>query len=241
MTIASIATPVLALARRLWSRFAPLPAAAEPLKVAADLCCRSRRELVIENAAHCHQLGVLRRVSGRPHLRLGDRLRLLLSASLLPAWREAIVIVQPETILKWHRSAYRLFWRRRSKSRNRTRLRADTIDLIRDMAKRNRLWGAERIRGELLKLGIKVAKRTIQKYMKGLRGRRGGQDWATFLANHADGVWACDFIQAYDILFRQVYAFFIVHVGSRKVAYTAACRNPTQAWTTQQLRNATPL
>jgi putative transposase len=107
------------------------------------------------------------------------------------------------------------------------------------MAERNRLWGAERIRGELLKLGIKVAKRTIQKYIKGLRGRRGGQGWATFLANHAEGTWACDFIQAYDILFRQVYAFFIVHLGSRKVVYTAACRNPTQAWTAQQLRNAT--
>jgi putative transposase len=239
MTIASIAAPVLALARRLWSRFAPLPAAVEPLKVAADLCCRSRRELVVENATLRHQLSVLRRGSGRPRLRLGDRLRLLLSASLLPAWREAIVIVQPTTILKCHRSACRLFWRRRSKSRNRTRLSADTIDLIRDMAKRNRLWGAERIRGELLKLGIKVAKRTIQKYIKGLRGRRGGQDWATFLANHAEGTWACDFIQAYDILFRQVYACFIVHVGSRKVVYTAACRNPTQAWTTQQLRNAT--
>jgi transposase InsO family protein len=107
------------------------------------------------------------------------------------------------------------------------------------MAKRNRLWGAERIRGELLKLGIRVSKRTIQKYIKGAGSRTGGQTWATFLANHADATWACDFIQAYDILFRQVYAFFIVHLGSRKVVYTAACRNPTQEWTTQQLRNAT--
>ena len=92
---------------------------------------------------------------------------------------------------------------------------------------------------ELLKLGIKVSKRTIQKYMRGGRTKRGGQSWATFLANHADSAWACDFIQAYDILFRQVYAFFIVHLGSRKVVYTAASRNPTQAWTAQQLRNAT--
>ena len=72
-----------------------------------------------------------------------------------------------------------------------------------------------------------------------VRSRSGGQSWATFLANHADATWACDFIQAYDILFRQVYAFFIVHMGSRKVVYAAACRNPTQEWTTQQLRNAT--
>jgi transposase InsO family protein len=114
-----------------------------------------------------------------------------------------------------------------------------TIDVIRDMTKRNRLWGAERIRGELLKLGIRVAKRTIQKYMRGMRTKRGGQSWATFLANHADVTWACDFMQTYDILFRQVYAFFIVHLGSRQVVYAAACRHPTQEWTTQQLRNAT--
>ena len=107
------------------------------------------------------------------------------------------------------------------------------------MTKDNRLWGAERIRGELLKLGVRVSKRTIHKYMKDARTRTGGQTWATFLANHADATWACDFIQAHDILFRQVYALFIVHLGSRKVVYTAACRNPTQEWTAQQLRNAT--
>jgi putative transposase len=98
-------------------------------------------------------------------------------------------------------------------------------------------WGAERIRGELLKLGIKVSKRTIQKYIRGRRG--GGQSWATFVKNHAERMWACDFIQTHDILFRQVYAFFIVHLASRRVVHIAATRHPTRAWTTQQLRNAT--
>ena len=107
------------------------------------------------------------------------------------------------------------------------------------MARRGRLWGAERIRGELLKLGVRVSKRTIQKYMRGVRSYRGGaQTWATFLRNHADRTWACDFIQTYDLLFRQVYAFFIVHLSSRRVIHVAATRNPTQAWTAQQLRNA---
>jgi putative transposase len=239
MTIRSVVTRVLGLARQLWSKSAPLPGRPEPVQVAGDLCLRSRRELVVENSLLRHQLNVLRRSASRPRLGLGDRLRMLLTAAVLPAWRQAIVIVQPETIHRWHRTGYRLFWRHRSKARNRARLDAETINLIRDMAKRGRLWGAERIRGELLKLGIRVAKRTIQKYMKGARGKHGGQDWATFLKNHADTAWACDFIQAYDILFRQVYAFFIVHLGSRKVVYTAACRNPTQEWTAQQLRNAT--
>jgi hypothetical protein len=87
------------------------------------------------------------------------------------------------------------------------------------MAARGRLWGAERIRGELLKLGIKVSKRTIQKYMRSVRGRSGGgQSWATFVKNHAERMWVCDFIQTYDLLFRQVYAFFLVHLASRRVS-----------------------
>lgn len=235
----SITTSVLAAVRRLWSYLAPLLDRVEPIQVVADLCHRSRRELVVENATLRHQLSVFRRASGRPRLGLTDRLRLLVGAALLPAWRKAIVVVQPETIFKWHRAGLRVFWRHRSKSRNRARLNADTIELIRDMAKRDRLGGAERIRGELLKLGIRVSKRTIQKYIRGVRTNHGGQSWATFLANHADDTWACDFIQAYDVLFRQGDAFFIVHLGSRKVFYAAACRNPTREWTTQQLRNAT--
>ena len=168
-----------------------------------------------------------------------DRLRLLLGARLLEHWRAAIVVVQPDTLIRWHRAGFRLFWRRRSRPRRMSPLPPKTIDVIRDMARRGRLWGAERIRGELLKLGIRVSKRTIQKYMRGVRSRRGGgQTWATFLRNHADRTCACDFIQSYDLLFRQVYAFFIIHVSSRRVIHVAATRNPTPAWTAQQLRNA---
>jgi transposase InsO family protein len=161
-------------------------------------------------------------------------------ASWLRSWRRAIVVVQPETILRWHRAGFRLFWRSWSRPRKASPLPKETIDLIRDMARRGRLWGAERIRGELLKVGINVSKRTIQKYMRDVRSHgRGGQTWATFLRNHADRTWACDFIQTYDLLFRQVYAFFIVHLSSRRVIHVAATRNPTQTWTAQQLRNAT--
>jgi transposase InsO family protein len=92
----------------------------------------------------------------------------------------------------------------------------------------------------LLKLGIKVSKRTIQKYMRTTRTKGGGgQDWKTFLKNHAEATWACDFVQTYDLFFRQVFAFFFVHLASRRVVYMAATRNPTEEWTAQQLRNAT--
>ena len=108
------------------------------------------------------------------------------------------------------------------------------------MAAENRLWGAERIRGELSKLGIRVAKRTVQRYMRGARppSTHRGQSWATFLRNHT--VWACDFLQTYDIWFRPVFAFFIVDVNTRRVVHVAVTRAPTRQWTAQQLRNATP-
>jgi len=239
ISVARITAWARCTAARVWSSLAPRGSASEIAAVVGD-ACRSRRELVVENAVLRHQVNVLRRRTMRPRLGLVDRLKLLVGARLLHSWRQAIIIVKPETILRWHRAGFRLFWRRRYRPRKGSPLPSETIDLIRDMARRGRLWGAERIRGELLKVGIRVSKRTIQKYMRGMRTRSGGgQTWATFLRNHADRTWACDFIQTYDLLFRQVYAFFIVHLASRRVVHIAATRNPTQAWTAQQLRNAT--
>jgi transposase InsO family protein len=109
------------------------------------------------------------------------------------------------------------------------------------MAKKNRLWGAERIRGELLKLGIHVCKRTIQKYMRRVRAPRPrGQNWGTFLYNHAAQIWACDFLQITDLFFRPLFAFFIIELKSRRVMHVGATRSPTDAWVAQQLREATP-
>jgi hypothetical protein len=113
--------------------------------------------------------------------------------------------------------------------------------LIKEMAANNRLWGAERIRGELLKLDIRVSKRTIQKYMKHVRPKRApGQTWKTFLRNHAAEVWACDFLQVTDLFFRPLFAFFIIELKSRKVIHVNVTRFPTDLWVAQQLREATP-
>ena len=108
------------------------------------------------------------------------------------------------------------------------------------MAAENRLWGAERVRGELLKVGVRVAKRTVQRYMRGSAAflSAGRTERATFLRNHT--VWACDFLQSYDIWFRPVFAFSIVDVNAKRVVHVAVTRAATQAWTAQQLRNATP-
>jgi transposase InsO family protein len=109
------------------------------------------------------------------------------------------------------------------------------------MAAANPLWGAERIRGELRKLDIRVAKWTVQKYMRAARPpRRAGQRWATFLRNHAPDIWACDFLPVTDALFRPLYAFFVIALGSRRVVHVGVTRHPTDAWVAQQLRQATP-
>ncbi len=150
--------------------------------------------------------------------------------------------MQPETLLRWHRERFRLFWRHTSKTNSRQpKLSPETIALIKKMVKDNRLWGAERIRGELLKLDIRVCKRTIQKYMRGVRTPRlTGQSWRTFLRTHGGEIWACDFLQLTDLYFRSLFAFFLIDLKSRKVIHVGVTRSPTDTWTAQHLREATP-
>jgi transposase InsO family protein len=220
------------------------PAAAAPLVAAMADVRRSKPELLVENALLRQQLLVLRRSVKRPRCRPVDRLLLVLLASRVRAWRHALLIVQPDTLLRWHRQLFRGFWRRKALATSmarRAKVSAETIALIREMAAANRLWGAERIRGELLKLDIRVAKWTVQKYMRDARSpRRAGQTWATFLRNHAGAIWACDFLPVTDVLFRPLYAFFVIELATRRVVHAGVTRHPTDAWVAQQLREATP-
>ncbi len=210
------------------------------LGTAADLPL-SRAQLIAENALLRQQLIVLQRQVKRPRLTPADRLWFLLLANRLSHWKEALLIFQPETVLRWHRQGFRLFWKFKSRNRGgRPRLSADTIALIQQMAKENRLWGAPRIRGELLKLGITLATATIQKYMRAARPDRApSQTWSVFLKNHAQAIWACDFLPVIDLCFRTIYVFFIVELGSRRVVHFGVTRNPTDAWVAQQLREGT--
>ena len=136
---------------------------------------RPRAALLAENALLRQQILVLRRAAPpRPRLYQQDRLLLvLLARAVSTTWRDALDLVQPDTLLRWHRDLFRLVWRRRSRPRLRSRrVSPEVVELIRSMARSNRLWGAARIRGELLKLGIRVSKRTIQKYARAVRPRR---------------------------------------------------------------------
>jgi transposase InsO family protein len=205
---------------------------------------RSKGDLIAENALLRQQLLVLRRSMKRVHCTPTDRTLLVLLASRVRAWRHAVLIVQPETLLRWHRQGFRLFWRWTSRATTptaRPKVSQETIALIKEMAAANRLWGAERIRGELLKLGIRVAKTTVQRYMRQARPRRSaGQTWSTFLRTHAAAIWACDFLPVSDLLFRQIYAFFIIELATRRVVHMVVTRHPTDGWVAQQLREATP-
>ena len=184
------------------------------LGTVADLA-KGRTELLVENALLRQQLIVLRRQIKRPACRKTDKFLLVLLARMVRTWKQALFIVQPETLLRWHREFFRLFWKHKSKADSRQpKLSTETIVLIKDMAMNNRLWGAERIRGELLKLDIRVCKRTIQKYMRHVRFKRpGGQNWATFLQNHAADIWACDFLQITDRFFRYLVVRFAHQYG----------------------------
>jgi len=203
---------------------------------------RSREQLIAENALLRQQLIVASRKVKRPVFKSHERGLMVLLTSIVRGWRDAVLLVKPATILRWHREGFRLFWKLKSRKRKpaESKISAGQIALIRQMARENRLWGAERIRGELLKLGISVAKRTIQRYMRGARTPTPphGQSWKTFLANHT--VWACNFLQVYDIWFRPLFAFFVIDIKSRKVIHVGVTQAPTEQWTAQQLRNITP-
>src|SRR5437763_8574978 len=182
---------------------------------------RSKSQLVAENALLRQQLSILRRQVKRPACTKTDRMLLVLLSTMVRTWKQALVIVQPETLLRWHRQGFKLFWKYKSRAASlKPRLSQETISLIQEMARNNRLWGAERIRGELLKLGIHVCKRTIQKYMRAVRtARPRGQTWSTFLHNHAQHIWACDFLPVTDLFFRSLFAFFIIDLHSRRVIH----------------------
>jgi putative transposase len=247
-------TQLTRCAQNLWARLSSaakqllrrLTEPASPNLVTGTLADlpRSRAELLAENALLRQQLLVLRRNTKTPRLTWPERLSLLILARWVPNWKQVLQIIQPDTLLRWHREGFRLFWKLKSRRLVQTqpqRLAPETIALIERMARENPLWGAERIRGEMLKLNIKVAKRTIQKYLQAVRSRPpSGQSWSTFLQTHGQDIWACDFVPVVTLFFKTLHAFVIVHHESRRVVHVGVTDHPTDEWITQQVRDATP-
>jgi putative transposase len=236
-------TSLFNFCNNLGSRIKQWSKPATAILVTASLAdmIRSKADLIAENAMLRQQLIVLNLQVKRLPLTTADRLRLVMLARCTQFWQQALHIVEPDTLLRWHRDLFRLYWRYKSRNKNREpRISQEVITLIKQIATENRLWGAERIRGELLKLGLQVSKRTIQKYLDKLRpAPAGSQTWSTFLKNHAQHIWACDFTIVHDLLFRPLFIFVIIELHTHRIIHTAVTYAPTDEWVTQQLREAT--
>jgi hypothetical protein len=205
----------------------------------ADLF-KSRRRLEVENLFLRHQLNVaLRRAPQRVQLRAGDRALMVWMTRMWPSLLDLTRVVQPATILRWHRTGFRAYWRWKSRGPGRPRVERELRDLIRRMSEENPLWGAPRIHGELLKLGFKVAESTVSKYMIRRRGPP-SQTWRTFLRNHAEAIAAIDLCVVPTLTFEHLFAFLVLGHGRRQLLWFAVTRNPTAEWLAQQIVQAFP-
>ncbi|MCA9551710.1 MAG: integrase core domain-containing protein [Myxococcales bacterium] len=210
--------------------------------IARDLLL-PRAELLAENLALRQQLAILKQSSPRPSLRASDRYFWNALSRLWPGWRRVLVVVQPQTVIRWHRMGFRAYWRRRSKAgrpATRTGLRAHN----RRMASENPTWGAPRIHAELQKLGFKVAERTVRRYLAKLKrpnpSERQRQSWRNFLANHRDGIVAMDFVAVPTATFRTLYLWFAIEHGRRSILHFGVTDRPHAEWVDQHLRETFP-
>jgi transposase InsO family protein len=201
----------------------------------------SRFRLEAENLFLRHQLNIaLRRAPPRLRLYGSDRAVLVWMTRIWPGLLDAAKVVQPETILRWHRAGFKAFWRRKSRNRaGRPKVDRELRDLIRRMGRENPLWGAPRIHGELLMLGFEVAQSTVSKYM--VRGRRPpSQSWKTFLQNHAEAIAAIDMCVVPTLTFERLFVFVVLGHGRRHLLWFEVTRHPTAEWLARQIIEAFP-
>jgi transposase InsO family protein len=211
--------------------------------LAADLF-RTRRDLLLENLALRHQLGTLKQRHTRPNLAASDRIFWVLLRRFWSRWSEALVIVQPETIVRWHRAGFELYWKWISRKHavvGRKPTSQKLRELIFRMVAENRTWGAPRIHGELRMLGIDISERTVLRWMrKAPRDTEPAKRWSTFLSNHREAIAAMDFFTVPTVTFGVLYCFFVISHNRRRILHCNVTRHPTTAWVAQQLREVFP-
>jgi transposase InsO family protein len=202
---------------------------------------KSKLRLEAENAALRHQLIVLkRRLHGRVRFTSHDRWFFTQLYRWFPSILKVVTIVQPETLVRWHRAGFRRYWRWKSNSRGgRPRIEIELRALIRQMSTENQLWGAPRIHGELLKFGFSVAQSTVAKYMVKRRGPP-SQGWRTFLRNHAPDIAATDLFVVPTIGFKLLYCLVIARIDRRDLVWINVTTNPTAEWIARQITEAFP-
>jgi hypothetical protein len=205
---------------------------------------RFQRSLLLENLALRQQLIVMKRRHPKPRLGAVDKLFWVFARRFWAAWKQSLIVVTPETVVRWHRAGFRAYWRLISRVRKcvgRKRISQEVRDLIFRVVAENPTWGAPRIHGELLMLGFDVAERTISRWMKRApRDPEPAQRWLAFLRNHREAIAAMDFFTVPTVTFGVLYCFFVISHDRRRILHCNVTRHPTSLWIVQQLREAFP-
>ena len=205
---------------------------------------RSHRDLLLENLALRQQLAVLKQRHPQPRFAASDKLFWGTLRRFWPGWKKAIILVQPETVVRWHRAGFKLYWTWLSRHRNqvgRKCVSRELRELIFRMVTENPTWGAPRIHGELKMLGFEISERTVLRWMrKAPRSPEPARRWAAFLSNHREAIAAMDFFTVPTLTFGVLYCFFVVAHDRRRILHCNVTRNPSSSWVIQQLREAFP-
>ena len=205
---------------------------------------RSRRDLLLENLALRQQLAVLRQRCPQPRLADSDRFFWVVLRRLWSGWRHALILVQPETVVRWHRAGFKAYWTWLSWHRvrpGRKRISAELCQLIFRMVAENPSWGAPRIHGELTMLGFDVSESTVSRWMRRApRSPEPAKHWAIFLSNHREAIAAMDLFTVPTLTFGVLYCFFVIAHDRRRILHWNITRHPNSTWVMQQLREAFP-
>jgi putative transposase len=203
---------------------------------------RTHTDLALENLALRQQLAALHLCAPRLRLRRADRVFSMGLSQIWSRWSNALVIVKPDTVVHWHRAGFRLFWRWKSRSRTPAKddVPAEVKQLLRRMAEANVTWGAPRIHGELLKLGIEISERSVSRFMPKRERMPPSQTWRTFLDNHLGSLASIDFFAVPTATFRVLSVFLVSVHDRRRVVHFDVTEHPGAAWTAQQIIEAFP-
>jgi len=199
---------------------------------------KTKIQLLLEVAMFAKQLEIYQRTDPKLKINRIDRLFFSLMKDILSNWKERLFIVKPETFIKWHRTAFKFYWRWKSKPKGgRPKISMEVIALIKQMANENPDWGAPRIHGELLKLGFYICESSVQRYMPKKGKRTTGQNWKTFLQNHSKEIISIDFLTVPTVKFKLLHVLVVIEHHRRELIYFNVTKNPTAEWSLQQIRN----
>ena len=214
------------------------------LTVLAVQFVRSRRDLLLENLALRQQPEALKQRNPQPRFATSDRLFWVILRQFWSGWKQALILVQPETVVRWHRSGFKAYWTWLSRHHlrpGRKGIIPELRQLIFRMVSENPSWGAPRVHGEMKMLGFDVSERTVLRWMRRApRNPEPAERWATFLSNHREAIAALDFFMVSTLTFGVLYCFFVISHDRQRIVHWNITPRPSSAWVTQQLREAFP-